>query len=56
MEEHEQQPSGDEEEQVEGEIEVRDLDVEKDDATSVKGGAKRTILENPTAGGEIKQR
>ena len=54
MEEREQQPSGEEEREQEGEIEVSDLDVEEDDAKSVKGG--RTLLENPSAGGEIRQR
>jgi hypothetical protein len=54
MEEREQQPSGEEEKQGEGEIEVSDLDVEEDEASSVKGGA--TLLENPSAGGEIRQR
>ena len=63
MEEREQQPSGEEErepqpsgegEEQEGEIEVSDLDVEEDEARSVKGGA--TLLENPSAGGEIRQR
>jgi hypothetical protein len=53
-EEREQQPSAEEEKQGEGEIEVSDLDVEEDEASSVKGGA--TLLENPSAGGEIRQR
>jgi hypothetical protein len=55
-EEREQQPSAEEEKQVEGEIEVSDLDVEEDDAKSVKGGASSTLLENPSAGGEIRRR
>jgi len=54
--EREQQPSAEEEKQAEGEIEVSDLDVEEDDAKSVKGGASSTLLENPSAGGEIRQR
>ena len=60
MDEREQQPSGEEERdqqpaaEEESEIEVTDLDVEEEDAKSVKGGA--ALLENPSAGGEIRSR
>ncbi len=54
MDEREQEPSAEEEKQAEDEIEVSDLDVDEDDAKSVKGGA--TLLENPSAGGEIRRR
>lgn len=56
MDEREQEPGAEEEKQAEGEIEVTDLDVEEDEAKSVKGGASRTLLENPSAGGEIRPR
>ena len=55
-EEREQQPSAEEEKQGEGDIEVSDLDVDEDEAKSVKGGASSTLLENPSAGGEIRSR
>jgi hypothetical protein len=48
-----QPPSGEEEEQVERDIEVSDLDVDEEDAEDVSGG--RRLVENPTAGGETRQ-